>query len=336
MLLSLFCSCQNKDKSALPVAERASEQTDTLSLSLDSIPVDKDDVFTCVSEDGAMKFYSWNTGQGGTCPDFAVICQFRTKEGKVVTEDFRVREGEPAWVSVVHSIKKDDGSTYYITTRSHRASSDDGYIWMKAFMIDHDTLKNVSVYDAGDDLDECGLEINYSISDWFYATNGDGWDWLFEYDTDTRNLYIPLTIYEEIASPIISDRYMVYHFNGKEFIEKGESAHKGLHKSLVNYYRLASYFRTKNYLVRVDWLDHYDTLRFALWSSTLDMSRKPDVVIQGGTYDEGKDTYTFTSDGYEYVVGYTEDNPEGQYEHHEYLLIRKNGRVFLKEEREMY
>ena len=130
VLLSLFCSCQNKDKNASPITETSTELADSLSLSLDSIPVDKDDMFTCVSEDGAMKFYSWNTGQGGTCPDYAVICQFRTQEGKLVTEDFCVKEDMPAWVSEVHSIKKDDGSTYYITTRSHRASSNDGDRWM--------------------------------------------------------------------------------------------------------------------------------------------------------------------------------------------------------------
>ena len=336
MLLSLFCSCQNKDKNATSVTEIASDLTDSLYLSLDSIPVDKDEVLTCISEDGAMKFYSWNTGRGGTCPDYAVICQFRTKDGKAVTEDFCVREGEPARVSVVHSIQKDDGSTYYITTRSHRASSNDGYMWVDAFMIDHDTLKNVSVYDAGDDLDECGLEINYCISDWYYTTNGEGWDWLFEYDVKDQNLYIPQAVYIDEILPIISDRYRVSHFNGKEFVDKGESAHKGLHKSLCNYYRLASYFRTKNYLVRVDQVDYKGTFRYASWNTTLDMSRQPDIVIQGGIYDEEKDTYTFTNDGYEYVVGYSEDKPksEGLYEHHEFLLVRKNRKVVLKEERE--
>lgn len=335
MLLSLLCSCLNKDKSASPVTELATEQTDSLCLSLDSIPIDKY-VFTCVSEDGAMKFYSWDTELGGTCPCYAVICQFRTKEGKPVTEDFCVREGEPAWVSAVHSIKKDDGSTYYITTRSHRASSNDGYMWMDAFMIDHDTLMDVSVFDAGDELDECGLEINYLISDWYYRTNGEGWDWLFEYDTKDKNLYIPKTVDIDETIPIISDRYRVYHFNGKEFVDQGESPHKGLHKSLVNYYWLACYFRTKNYLVRVDWLDHKGTLRYASWHSTLDMSEEPDIVIQGGIYDEEEDTYTFTNDGYEYVVGYSEDKPlsEGTYEHHEFLQVSKNGKVLLKEERE--
>ena len=336
MLLALFYSCQNRGKSPSPETEPTIEQADSLHLSLDSIPVDKDDVFTCVSEDGAMKFYSWNTGRGGTCPDYAVMCQFRTKEGKVVTEDFCDREGDPTWVSVVHALKKDDGSTYYITTRSHRASSNDGYMWMDAFMIDHDTLKNVSVYDAGDDLDECGLEINYRISDWFYTTNGEGWDWLFEYDTKDKNLYIPQTVYIDETIPIISDRYKVYHFNGKEFVDKGESAHKGLHKSLGNYSRLVSYFRTKNYLVRVDQLDEKGTLRYASWKSTHDMSRKPDIVIQGGIYDKEKDTYTFANDGYDYVVGYSEDKPisDGMHEHHEFLLVRKNGRVVLKEKRE--
>jgi hypothetical protein len=66
------------------------------------------------------------------------------------------------------------------------------------------------------------------------------------------------------------------------------------------------------------------------------MSRQPDLVIQGGVYDEEKDTYTFTNDGYEYVVGYSEDKPisEGMYEHHEFLFVKKNGKVVLKEERE--
>lgn len=336
ILMSLACSCNNVDKRTASVAENVEEREDPMWLPLDSIPADKDAVFTCVSEDGAMKFYSWNTGKGGTCPDYAVICQFRTKEGKLATEDFSVKEGMPAWVSAVHSIKKDDGTTYYITTRSHRASSNDGYLWLDAFIIDHDTLKNVSVYDAGADIDECGLVINYCISDWSYTTNGEGWEWLFEFDAESRNLYVPQTIFVDETVPTISDRYRVYHFNGKEFVEKGESAHKDLHKSLSVYYRLASYFRTRNYLVRIDWVDSLGTLRYASWKSSTDMSKQPDLIILDGKYNEEKDIYTFYHDGHEYVIGYSEDKPisEGIYEHHEYLLVRQNEKVVLKEERE--
>ncbi len=65
------------------------------------------------------------------------------------------------------------------------------------------------------------------------------------------------------------------------------------------------------------------------------MSKQPDLTILGGKYNKEKDTYTFCNDGYEYVVGYSEDKPisEGIYEHHEFLLVRKDGNVVLKEER---
>ncbi len=332
--LCAFCACQKQDKHASHAEETPLESVDSFYLPVDYLPVDKEEIFTCVSEDGAMKFYSWNTGQGGTCPDYAVICQFRTKDGNVRTEDFSDREDMPAWVSAVHSLKKDDGTTYYIARRSHRASSNDGYMWIDGFIVDHYSLRQVSVYDAGDDLDECGMEINYVISDWYYTTNGEGWDWLFEYDAESRNLYVPQAVFIDEIIPTISDRYMVYHFNGTELEEIGESAHKNLHPSLCNYSRLASYFRTKHYLVRVDWLDE-GLLRYASWKSTSDMSEKPDIMILGGKYDAEKETYTFRHEGYEYVVGYTEDSlaTEGICRSHEFLLVRKGGKVVLKEKR---
>ena len=335
VLLGFFCACQNNDKAAVPVNENVQEQMDSLCLPSDSLGVDKDKISSCISEDGSMKFYCWDTGQGGTCPDFAVYCQFRTKDGKVKTEDLSVKEGEPAWVSAVHAIKKNDGTTYYIATRSHRLSSNDGYMWMEAFVIDNDTLKYVNVYDGGDDIDENGLDIEYSIADWYYATNGYGEDWLFEYDEKDKNLYVPLTVSQEYSLPFISDRYKVFHFNGNVFEDKGESAHKGLHPSLSNYYRIGSYFRTKNYLVRVDWMDNKGTLRYASWKSTLDMSKQPDITIPGGKYNEKEDSYTFTNDGYEYIVGFSENIPisEGVFERHEFLQVSKNGKVVLKEER---
>ena len=331
VIVSVLCSCMNKANSALISGV---EQTDSLCYPTEFISVDSDEVHICISEDGNMKFYSWNTGMGGTCPDFAVLCQFRNNDGEVKIEDFRVKEGEPAWVSKVHSIKKNDGTTYYITTRSHRTSSNDGYMWMDAFVIDKDTLKNVSVLDCSDDLDECGLDVNYFISDWYYRTNGEGWDWLFEYDADTRNLYVPMTIYEEVSTPIISDRYKMYHFDGMGFVDKGEVPHKGLHKSLGDYNRLAKFFRTKNYIIRVDKMTNGD-YRYASWESPSNMTDKPKLVVIGGKYDEEKDNYTFVNEGIEYNVGYSEDKPlpEGGFEHHEFLLVHKNGKMLLKEER---
>ena len=331
IIVLVLCSCMNKVNSGAKTNRM--KLTDSLCYPTDSIPVDSDEVHICASEDGNMKFYSWNTGMGGTCPDFAVLCQFLNKDGEVKIEDFRVKEGEPAWVSNVHSIKRNDGTTYYITTRSHRASSNDGYMWLDAFVIDKDTLRNVSVLDCSDDLDECGLEINYLISDWYYRTNGEGWDWLFEFDADTGNLYVPLTIYEEVSPPIISDRYKLYHFDGTSFVSQGEVPHKGLHKSLGDYNRLAKFFRTKNYIIRIDKMASGD-YRYASWKSSSAISDKPELVVMGGKYDEEKDSYTFFNDGIEYIAGYSEDKPlpEGGFDHHEFLLVKKGEKIIVKEE----
>ena len=330
--LAVLCSCADMGRAVTNTGGVGPE--DSLFYPKDSIPVDSDEVHVCVSEDGRMKFYSWNTGMGGTCPDFAVLCQFRGKDGMVHIEDFREKEVEAAWVSSVHSIVKDDGSTYYITTRSHRASSNDGYMWMDAFVIDKDTLRNVSVLDSGEDLDECMLETNYVISDWSHATNGEGWGWLYEYDPKARNLYVPIVVLIDGYVPVISDRYRVYHFDGMQFVAKGETAHPGLHESLHDYSRLASFFRTGSHIVRVDVMPGGD-YRYASWKATSGMGGKPDLVLSGGVYDEGKGTYTFTSDGVEYIVGHCEDKPLGDEvsEHHEFLLVKRNGKVLLKEER---
>ena len=119
------------------------------------------------------------------------------------------------------------------------------------------------------------------------------------------------------------------------FVDKGESPHKGLHQSLSQYARLAKYFRTKNYIIRVDKMNKGD-YRYASWKSSSTMGDKPELIIYGGKYDEKKGSFSFTNEEFEYVVGYSEDKPisEGMYEHHEFLMVKKKGKVVLKEERE--
>ena len=92
LIVLVLCSCMNKANSgSLTIGL---EQRDSLCYPTGSISVDSTEVHICASEDGNMKFYSWNTGMGGTCPDYAVLCQFRNKDGEVKIEDFRVKEGE--------------------------------------------------------------------------------------------------------------------------------------------------------------------------------------------------------------------------------------------------
>ena len=211
-------------------------------------------------------------------------------------------------------------------------------MWMEAFIIDHDTLKLVSVLDGGNYKENNSLSVEYYIIEWESATNGEGGDWMFTYDKENRNLYVPLTVHSETSLPIsydipiLSDRYRIYHFDGNSFIDQGETAHIGLHISLCNYYRLAKYFRTKNYLIRIDRVNRNGDLRYAAWSSKSDESKKPNIVLTGGHYD--KDTYFFSNGEYEYIVGFSEtvDDSDGRHRH-EYLIVKKNDNIILKEER---
>ena len=328
-LLILLCSFVEWEERGMPAMN--GKTVVPLYSHSNALSADNEAVFSCTSEDGVMKFICWDTGQGGTCPDYSVICQFLTKDGTLVTKDLREEEGMAAWVSEVHAIKRNDGSTYYIAKRSHQASSIDGYMWMDGFMIDADTLKYVSVFDGGDDLDECVLEKNYNKSEWYRVANGKGWKWLFEYDARTRDLYVPQTVYVGDFIPVFSDRYIVYHFNGHKFVYKGECPHKNIYESLSEYERLVKYFRTKNYIVRVDIVDNRGTLRYASWKATADMSKQPELVIRGGRYDRAKGTYTFVNDGYEYVIGDDKVLPDGSFDGRNSLLVRKEGRVLLRE-----
>ena len=65
-----------------------------------------DSIHSSTSEDGKMTFRSWNKGVGGSNPTYGVTCEYLTTDGKKITEDFCAREGDPAWVHRVHSIKK--------------------------------------------------------------------------------------------------------------------------------------------------------------------------------------------------------------------------------------
>jgi len=286
----------------------------------------KIDTIVRTSDDGALKIYYWDTHEGGTHPWHKGYYEYRTSSGKMaataVIDDFDQ-------ALELYTIRKDDGSVYYIVEMYCRASSSDGDTWLNAFAIKDDLLVKVSVLDGVGVPDNDGQRFHayHGIADWYYATGGYGWDWIFEYDKKSKNLYIPITD-DFISPPDFTDRYRVYRFNGNRFVDMGEQPHKGLHKSLANYKKLASYFRTKNYTVRVDIVDDKGTLRYASWKRK-DTSLPPDLVINGGRRDD-KDDYTFyfTNHGYEYIVGYYESTKTT---FSRSLVVKKDGKVLLKE-----
>lgn len=330
----LFVSCGGpKAKQTKHVTQEnkpveLANEGDTLCYPSEFIPVDRNEVRVYVSEDEKMRCYTWNTYMGGTCPDYAVKCQYRTSDGNVRIVDMGNKDWEiyPS-VHSVHSVQKNDGPTIYLIERYFRTSSTAGESWIDAYMIDQDSLKAVNV--CGDD----NMSSNYSIADWYYRTN-EGWDWLYEYDAEAKNMYVPETA-GEFYPPDLTDRYTVYHFNGDKFVPKRDQPHRGLHQSLCDYQNLELFFHTQKHIVRIDKLSSGE-LRYASWKSPATFSDKPDLVIVGGQYNPDTEVYTFANKNFTYLCGVGENIPtdrEGIMEHHEYLIIKEGNKVIGKEER---
>ena len=272
----LFSNCGgHKEKQTEQVqqenkSEEVPNEDDTLCYPSEFIPVDRNEVEVYVSEDEKMRIYCWNTYQGGTCPDYAAKCQYRTNDGKVRIVDMGGYgvDNNPA-VNNVHSVQKNDGTTIYLIERYFRISSNAGESWIDAYVIDKDSLKAVSV--CGKDK----MSSSYSIADWYYKTI-EGWDWLYEYDAEAKNLYVPETDGESYPLAL-TDRYTVYHFDGEKFVPKRNQPHRGLHPSLRDYKNLELFFRTKNHIVRIDKLNN-GGLRYASWKSPATISDKPGMA----------------------------------------------------------
>ena len=339
LMVSALAAC-NGQKENNGTNEPDTCNVDTLEYPAFVIDAQREDVKVCVSDDEHLRLYCWypdpEWGGGGNCPEPIVMAQYRTKSGEVRTRKISATEIDPAWVRMLHTITKDDGHTYYLAVRSMRASSNDGYTRVNAFAIEGDSLMDVAAVDGSADIDNGSLpDINYNISDWYDKTYGEGYDWIYAYDKAQRNLYIPVTEGEQSPQKM-TDRYVLYHFDGKRFVNKGEVAHRGLHPSVQQYKRLLYFFRTADYILRVDEMAD-GTLRYAQWPSTGTLAEKPALVITGGTCKtvENEDIYTFRHDGAEYVVGYgeTQHDAEGYSTYHEYFVVKKGGKTVVKQVR---
>lgn len=294
---------------------------------------DKEDMHVSASKDAKITFISWDTKRGGTSPWYASKCIFKTQSGKKRT---LYRNDEISWISRVRTITKKDGTTYYLVFCTAKASSIDASEWLEAYRITGDTLNEVSVVDGVGSPDSCKLSVDYSIPDWFFATQGEGYNWIFDYDNVSHNLYVPQT-----EDGLLIDRYWVLHFNGDRFVDMGDKPHKALHPSLARYNRLIRYYTTLDYMVRIDSLDGKQ-LRYAAWKRSKTMADKPDVVILGGKRRQyhaapngykRDDEFWFSSGGAEYIAGYNEITLIGSVAIiHRYLLVKKNGKTIFQQE----
>lgn len=327
LLALVFSSCGNK-----PIAEDEYKRTEFEYVDETEDNSDRGG-YVCTSDDGRISIESGIYPEGGTSPDFWSYWTIVDDNGKKRTFQ---ELNEAPFHHYIHPITKNDGSVYYIVNCYYKASSADAYEWLRAYKIVGDKIKEVNVLDGSDIISEQNFEVNYCIPCCNFMSNEIELNRIPEYDVKSKNLYVAI-----IDDGYMLDRYDVWHFNGDRFVNMGQQPHKNLHESLSEYNRLIYYATTKDYIVRIDSITNQG-LRYASWKKPKTIADKPDIIIHGSkkqvhpetaTERHRCDDYLFANDGYEYIANYCESiEKDGIGEHHDHLLVRKNGRVILKQE----
>lgn len=225
----------------------------------------------------------------------------------------------------IKTIYDDSDSPIYLVHAYIRKSSNWGYASMEAIRIEDDKLVAAPIFKGGigdidfsSDVDEeigkCYRGVEYTIADWYFtANNGEGWEWLFQFDGKSKILYVPQT------DPKITDRYSLYRYNGESLYYIGVDGGFWLHPTIRSFESLESLFDTKDYRIRVDCM--FDgSYRYTSWKNSRTMDDLPDVIIYGGVYDENKKEYRFKHNGHEYIV----DAEKG-------IAVRYNGKEILSQ-----
>ena len=292
LLTLLFTFIGNSNANIMP---------DTLQYPAEMIvmPVPEYQVATRASEDGNMKLYCWHSEDYSSEIQSGIICQFKTNDGETRSIRLHNVDGFNDGITNIwslHSLQKEDGSTYYISVMEDNDYSGETGLWLNAFAIVGDTIKEVSVYDGSDDLDDCGMDVRYEYYDWLTRSQEEEWEIPFNYYPETKELYVPQAI-----DNMLTDRYYVYKFNGNEFVETGLQPHKGLHNDLCDYRRLLKCGNVRFHKFRIDELED-GKIRYASWDSHSKVSEKPDIILDNGEYDEEKNIYTFHNGNYHYII----------------------------------
>lgn len=308
----------------------------TLHYPFDKINKDTD-VSIRTSADGAVRFYTWDTHTGGTSPNFASYVQYDDGKSikvrcfapftssKYVCERDVMEDGyEPhdeALMDILYQIDGPDGRPVYITSAYFKASSTEGSKDIFALQIIDGKLQKAPFIDK-EGQEDLTVGCRYCIPDWYFTTDGLGWDWVPSFDSETKTLYVP-----ERGDMELSDRYDKYRLVDGKMRYVGNGAGYWLHPSLHDFKRLAGIYRTKTKLIRVDILANGD-YRYASWSKHNAMSGPPELILTGGKTDVIENAIVFENGSYRYIVPAYR---HGSGDDFDKLIIKKNGKVIQQE-----
>ena len=177
----------------------------------------EDDVSIVCSEDGVVKVETWDTGTGGTSPNFRSEMYLKRPSGKCVKVNAPFLSD--VFVQDIHCVRKNDGDCYYFAVCYGRASSIEAEKCVTAFRLTENGVTEVDLLDGKwrPEDERMKLYVDYDILQWNDMSETCGFDWLFHYDASVCELYVPQTDGQNLL-----DGYDVLRFDGGKFVKTGK------------------------------------------------------------------------------------------------------------------
>lgn len=153
------------------------------------------------SQDGHLRFYCWDDGQGGTSISYKLICQYQSERKVYGYVDYG---SCPLELYTVESLDKE---VFYIVLYYSRASSTNSSMWLESVAARNGSLIYLPVFPGGTHQ----LVLYENEPGWNAASDTDERR-MTVYDSKKKNLYVLSNL----------DYYDVYHYNGKFFEYAGK------------------------------------------------------------------------------------------------------------------
>lgn len=262
------------------------------------------------SIDNKVRLYSWDTGLGGTSPEYQSLVQYVSGDtvlakyfypiydSKYVCSDDIRKDGheifEGSFCDGLHQITMGNEQNAYAVAYNRASSVEGAQECVLMYEKDGRLEKLPFVNKFGEEQYSVG--VMYSIPDWYFTTDGLGWDWVMSFDDSRQTLYVP-----EVGDMEMSDRYELYRHDNGRMVHIGNGAGYWLHPSLHDFKRLCGIYRTDTKFIRIDLLKD-NSYRFASWSKDKAMSGEPELVLHNGKTGIVENAIVFQNGDYTYIV----------------------------------
>lgn len=288
------------------------------------------------SKDGKVKIYSWDTGLGGTSPDYVSYIQYL--DGDSIITDYFYPHSSSKFVCA-KDVKDNGYEVYdgsyvrdlwqydvpnenpiYIVSAYYRSSSTEGSSMVFALQFENGKLIKKQFVTGNNEI-SYSVERTYYIPHLYSLTNGLGWDWLVSFHDESDCLYVA----SSSDSYYLSDKYDVYHYEHGKWFYKKEAAGYWIHPSLREFNSLCGIYVADGKLYRID--STGNEYRLARWDNCNSQPTPPELIVTGGREGIVDNAIVFKKDEYEYITPVYRD---GYHEDYGKIVIKKNNKVIME------